>query len=130
MKTVPGTKTSFFRYNVVAIIATSVDFFMFIFLTEVVLFWYLLSAVMGAISGGVTAFILERNWAFVKTDGKLSVQSTRYLLVWLTSIVLNITGLYIMVEFMRFQYVISKIVISLLVGIGFNFLTHKYFVFK
>jgi len=126
----PKTITSFFRYNIVAIIATSIDFLVFILLTEALQLWYLFSAIVGAVSGGITAFVLERNWTFMRSDGKLSSQSVKYFMVWLASIFLNITGLYIMVEYAAYQYIFSKVVVAIVVGIGFNFLTHKYFVFK
>jgi len=130
VNTKPKTLTSFFRYNVVAIVATSVDFAVFILFTEALEIWYLLSAVIGAVSGGITAFVMERNWTFMKTDGKVSVQSIKYILVWSVSIFLNTAGLYLLVEFFNCRYIISKIIVAIIVGIGFNFLTHKYFVFK
>jgi putative flippase GtrA len=114
----------------VAIVATSVDFAVFILFTEALEIWYLLSAVIGAVSGGITAFVMERNWTFMKTDGKVSVQSIKYILVWSVSIFLNTAGLYLLVEFFNCRYIISKIIVAIIVGIGFNFLTHKYFVFK
>ncbi len=120
----------FLKYNVVAGIATAVDFTVLIFLTEIVHIWYLLSATAGAISGGITAFTLERNWTFMKKDGKLSAQAIKYAAVWITSIFLNIAGLYLLVEYTKLQYIISKIIVAVTVGIGFNFLTHKYYIFK
>ncbi len=126
----PNTLTSFFRYNIVALSATIVDFAILISLTEILHLWYLLSAFIGAFAGGITGFILGRNWAFMKKDEKLSVQAIKYVFVWIASIFLNILGLYIMVEFVAFQYIISKIVIAIIIGIGFNFIMHKYYIFK
>jgi len=126
----PNTLISFFRYNIVAGIATAVDFALLILLTEVFQFWYLFSAFMGAVSGGITSFVLERNWTFMKKDGSLSAQATKYILVWILSILLNVGGLYLFVEFLGFQYIVSKIMVAIIVGIGFNFLMHKNFIFK
>ncbi len=120
----------FLKYNVAAGIATAVDFAVLIFCTEILQIWYLLSAVFGAVSGGITAFILERNWTFMKKDEKLSVQAIKYAGIWLTSIGLNILGMYLLVEYIELQYIISKLVVAVIVGIGFNFLTHKYFIFR
>ncbi len=120
----------FLKYNVVAGIATAVDFAVLIFFTEILQIQYLISAVLGAVSGGITAFVLERNWTFLKKDGKLSVQAKKYAGIWLTSIFLNISGLYLLVEYTGLQYIISKVIIAVIVGIGFNFLTHKYYIFK
>ncbi len=126
----PKILTAFFRYNMVAILATIVDFLVFILLTEVFEVWYVVATFTGAISGGITAFILNRNWAFMGRDGRLSRQAKKYLLVWGSSILLNTYGLYLLVENTNIDEVVSKIMISVLVGLGFNFLMNKFFVFK
>ncbi len=120
----------FLKYNVVAAVATAVDFTILVFMTEVLQIWYLLSAITGAVTGGIMSFFLERNWTFKKKDGKISKQALKYSLIWITSIILNISGLYLFVEYFGIEYIISKIIVAITVGIGFNFLTHKYYIFK
>jgi len=120
----------FFRYNVVALLATSLDFSLFIVFTDIFQFWYLPSTFISAVIGGVVAFFLERNWTFVNKDGKISHQAIKYLLVWIMSILLNTVGLYLIVEYLNINQVISKIIVSITVGISFNFLMHNFFVFK
>lgn len=130
MEKTPSPFTSFYRYNLVALVATSVDFVVLIFLTEVMQFWYVLSAFLGAFSGGITGFILGRNWAFMRNDGKLSSQALKYVLVWGMSILLNTLGLYLVVEYIGLQYILSKIIVAIVIGIGFNFFMHRNFTFK
>ncbi|MBU2552942.1 MAG: GtrA family protein [Bacteroidetes bacterium] len=130
MKEKQNRLSTFLRYNVVSIIATVVDFVVLIGLTEIAHLWYLFSATAGALSGGITGFILERNWVFKRKEVKLATQSTKYLLIWIVSIVLNTGGLYLMVELSGYQYIISKIIVSVMVGVGFNYLMHKYYIFK
>jgi putative flippase GtrA len=125
-----NTRIVLFRHNTVAIIATALDYTLFIFFSEVLQFWYLLASFTGLVMGGITAFVLERNWTFKKKNGNLSAHAIRYLMVWATSIFLNTAGLYLVVEYIGIQYIISKIIVSIVVGIGFNFLMYKYFVFK
>jgi putative flippase GtrA len=43
---------------------------------------------------------------------------------------LNTALLYMFVEFITVQYIISRIIVAVIVGIGFNFITHKYYIFK
>ena len=126
----PKIITSFFRYNIVAILATVVDFLVFILLTEVFEVWYVVATFISAISGGIAAFILNRNWAFMSRDGHLSQQAKKYFFVWGSSILLNTSGLYLLVENTNIDAVISKIIVSVIVGLGFNFLMNKFFVFK
>lgn len=126
----PSAIISFFRYNIIAVLATAIDFGVLIFFTEILQLWYLFSAFWGAFAGGVTAFILGRNWAFMQQEKKLATQAKKYVFVWVGSIFLNVYGLYLVVEYLGYQYIVSKIIVALIVGIGFNFLMQKYFIFK
>jgi len=121
---------SFFKYNVVAVLATAVDFSVLIVLTEIAQFWYLISAFLGAVAGGCVGFVLERNWTFMSTTGPISKQAVRYILVSIGSILLNTGGLYLLVELSELAYIYSKIIVATLVGVGFNFFMHKYYIFK
>ncbi len=49
-------KSTFFKYNLVAITATTVDFLLLIFFTEILHFWYLFSAVIASVAGGLVLF--------------------------------------------------------------------------
>ncbi len=114
----------------VAIIATSVDYSLFLILSEIVHVWYIFASFIGLVLGGLTAFVLQRNWTFKKKDGKLSKQAIRYLIIWTTSILLNTIGLFLIVEYVGTHTIIAKVIISIIVGFGFNFLMSKHFVFK
>ncbi len=110
--------------------ATVVDFLVFILLTEVFEVWYVVTTFISAISGGIAAFILNRNWAFMGRDGHISQQAKRYFSVWGSSILLNTSGLYLLVESTNIDAIVSKIIVSVVVGLGFNFLMNRFFVFK
>jgi len=123
-------KSTFIKYNIVALTATSLDFIILVFLTEVLGTWYLFSAIIGTTLGGVFAFLLERKWTFEKTTGILTNQILRYLLIWAISFFLNITFLFLLVDIFHVQYIISRIIVAALISVVFNFLTHKHFIFK
>ncbi len=126
----PKALTSFFRYNVVALVATAIDFLLFILLSQVLNVWYVLATFISAVSGGIIAFVLKRNWAFVSKDKRMSSQAIKYIPVWVGSILLNTWGLYLMVEHTNLEHVIAKVIVAIVVGIGFNYVLYKYFVFK
>ncbi len=121
---------TFFKFNIIAALATSVDFSLFTILYKVFDVWYLASTFISTIMGGVVAFIMNRNWVFQKKDGKLSILAIKYLMVWVGSIFLNTLGLYLLVENTNLNKLISKILISIAVGIFYNFIMSNYFVFK
>ncbi len=120
----------FIKYNFVALLATLTDFAVFAFLTKVVGVWYVFATIISAVSGGIVAFIFNRNWVFDKKDGSISIQAKKYAMVWITSIILNATGLYVLVENAHITELYAKIIISVIVGVFFNFIMNKYYVFK
>ncbi len=121
---------SFFRYNLVAMLATTIDFLTLIFLTELVGIWYLSSTTIAAITGAFTAFLLSRYWVFVSLESKIHHQMLRYFLVAAGSVALNSLGVYTLTEFGEIQYLISKGITAIVVGIGYNYTLGRYFVFN
>lgn len=121
---------TFVRYNLVAITATVVDFSLLIGLTECLHFWYMASAMIGAIAGGMVAFVLERRWTFKKRDKSLTKQLIKYIVIWLCSFALNVGLLYLFTEYFGLQYIVSKVVVAVLVGVFFNYFSHKYIIFR
>ena len=126
----PQTFISLFRSQIAAFLATSFDFATVIFLTEIAGLWYVVSNAIGAFFGAVLSFTLGRYWVFVSLQNKIAQQAFRYFLVSAGSLVLNTLGVYLVTEFASINYVISKVIVSLIVGLGWNFTLHKFFVFK
>ena len=120
----------FFKAQASSLIATMVDFFTTIVLVEVFKQHYLVGGVTGAIAGAITNFMINRQWAFNAKEESAQKQSLRYALVWLGSLLLNTSGLYLLTHFLTIKYIISKIIISLIVGIGFNYVLQKKYVFS
>ena len=121
---------SLVKYNFIAILATLTDFLTFAFLTKLVGLWYVSAAIISAIIGGIIAFLGNRKWVFRQEDGKMSNQAIKYTIVWLSSILLNTGILYILVENTQITELYAKIIVSIIVGVFFNFLMNKYYVFK
>lgn len=122
--------TMFLRYNIVAIIATLADFLIFIILNSMINLWYVLSTFLSAIAGGMIAFILNRNWTFFSKNNNARIQIAKYMVVWGGSILLNTYGLYLLVENSTLYETTSKVIVSIFIGITYNFLLSKYYIFK
>lgn len=120
----------FIRAQVSSLISTIVDFGVTIFLKEVCGVWYLFSTSAGSILGGVTNFTLGRRWVFKAHGLPQGSQAMRYFLVWGGSILLNIAGVWLMTSIGHLNYLYSKIITAIFVGIFFNYLLQNMYVFK
>ncbi len=121
---------SWFRNHVASITATSVDFLVTIFLTEIIGIYYLISNTIGATAGGGISFIMCRLWVFNQRNSKWQHQAFRYLLAVLLSIGLNTLGVWFFTEIIHLQYIVAKIITAVIIGISVNFFVFRYFVFK
>ena len=109
---------------------TAVDFLVTIGCVEGLHCWYLLATALGNAAGGLTNFYLGRHLVFKAAQQRARPQGVRYLVVWLGSMLLNAGGVYLLTELLHANYLISKVVVSLVVGIGFNYFMQLHFVFR
>jgi len=122
--------TSFFRSQFASIIATAADFIVTVFFTEIFKIWYVLSTAFGNLTGAIISFFLGRNWAFNRKADNMQWQAVRYTITALMSMGLNTGGVYLLTENFDIAYVISKVIMAVLIGVSFNFLMFRYFVFR
>lgn len=85
---------------------------------------------LGNVAGGLANFQLGRHHVFKVAHHRATSQGVRYLLVWAGSLALNAGGMYLLVDRLHANYLLSKMVVSLLVGLGFNYPLQLYFVFR
>lgn len=123
-------KKTFLRAQVVSLTATSVDFSISLLLHDLLEIYYVTATSMGSACGAVTSFLLGRNWAFLNKKGKLRKQVFRFLIINLFSIFFNSTAVFFFKENFHLSFIASRVIVALLVGIFFNFLMNRYFVFK
>jgi putative flippase GtrA len=121
---------TFIKAQTTAIIATSVDFLVYVALVELFGIWYVVSAALSAASGALFGFLLGRHWCFNAADGHLSTQGIRYIVVSGVSLCLNTSGVYLFTDIFGLHYILSKMVIAVLVAVFFNFPLQRYYVFK
>lgn len=121
---------SWFRSHVASVTATSVDFMLTIFLTEIVGLWYVMSNALGAAAGGAVSFTLCRLWVFNRRSQRWHHQAFRYVLAICLSLTLNTLGVWFLTETFHISYVVSKAFTAAAIGVTVNFLMFRYFVFK
>ncbi|PSK95014.1 GtrA family protein [Taibaiella chishuiensis] len=121
---------TFLKAQVSSLLSTAVDFLITILLKELFGVWYLAASVTGTICGGITNFLLGRTWVFASKQKAAGPQALKYGLVWTGNLLLNAGGMYLFTDTFGFKYWISKVSVSLIVGIGYNYVLQKFFVFK
>src|SRR5882757_8165659 len=60
----------------------------------------------GTICGGVTHFMVSRNWVFNAQEKKWVAQLNRYLLVWIGNLALNVSGFYLLTRYTDISHMI------------------------
>ncbi len=122
---------SLLRYNLSAATATATDFSTLAFCKEIIGMSPVIGTFIGALAGATVAFFLGRNWTFLNKEGKMSSQSTKFVLVVAGSILLNTFGEYLLTEvFVVGHYMLARIITAATIGITYNFPLQRYFVFR
>jgi len=119
----------FLKAQLSSLMATAVDFSFTIFLVELAGMNYIAATINGALAGAAVNFMVNKYWSFRQSESSLKKQGFRYGLVWMGSLVLNVAGSNLLISVFKTPYVISKILVSVIVGITFNYTLQKYYVF-
>jgi putative flippase GtrA len=86
--------------------------------------------VTGTLCGGLTHFMISRNWVFNAQEKKWTAQVNRYVLVWIGNLALNASGLYLLTRYTGIQPMMAKVITATLVAVIYNYTLQKRFVFK
>lgn len=121
---------TFFKAQLSSLFATVLDFTVTIFLVEALKINYVESTILGAFAGAIGNFYVNKYWAFDTGKTQLKKQSYRYSVVWVGSVILNASGIYLLSHFFKTAYVIAKIIVAIVVGVGFNYTLQKRYVFN
>lgn len=124
---------TFLKAQLAAITGSAVDFLIYALMVQLTgnsPAMVSLATAEGAVSGGIINFLIARKWVFNEGQHKARVQIVRYILVWAGSILLNSLGMYLLTYFTTLNYMIARILVSVLVGVSYNYFLQKRFVFK
>ncbi len=121
---------AFFKAQASSLLATAVDFITTAGFVELANWHYTLAVIMGAVAGALANFLINRYWAFDAGAQSARQQGYRYALVWLGSLLLNVCGVYVFTRFLKLHYLFAKMLVATMVGLGFNYLLQKEYVFN
>ncbi|HNP06321.1 MAG TPA: GtrA family protein [Cyclobacteriaceae bacterium] len=113
-----------------SVIAFGVDFVVTIAFTELFQVWYLAASMVGSVAGAITHFTLGRGWVFDGAGKKIPMQALKYLVLWNGHILLTTLGIYLLTSYALVNYALSKIIVSVLMGLTYSYIMQRNFVFK
>jgi putative flippase GtrA len=118
------------RHHAAAITATAVDYLVMIAAVEVAELRPVAATAIGAFSGGITNFKLGRRFTFQRTDVPATWQAWRYALVSAASLGLNTAGEYLFHDVLHIEYLLARVITSVIVSNAWNYPMQRYFVFS
>lgn len=131
----------FLRAQLSAQFATLADFILTYVCFQWLGIYYVIATSIGAITGGIVNCVINYKWAFATKDCQFKWVFFKYILVWVGSFLLNVGGVYLLVELLKhhtylwerasgFYLIIAKIIVAVIVSVGWNYVLHRYFVFQ
>ena len=131
----------FLRAQLSAQFATLADFILTYVCFQWLGIYYVMATSIGAITGGIVNCVINYKWAFATKDCQFKWVFFKYILVWVGSFLLNVGGVYLLVELLKhhtylwerasgFYLIIAKIIVAVIVSVGWNYVLHRYFVFQ
>ncbi len=121
---------TFAKSQVASSLSAFADYCVTVFLVEITGIWYVVGNAIGTAVGGIINFNLNRKWAFSKGLKRRRIQFMRYTLVWTGYMLLTSLGVFMLTHFFNVNYLVSKLIISLGLALGYNYPLQKSFVFK
>ena len=106
---------------------------------------YVLATIVGQICGGAVSCFLNYKWAFKDLKIKLQYVIIKFLLIWIGSLSLNTFFTFLITEWLKNTkiatsifgiynsddvFIFVKLFVAIIIGVVWNFLMYKYFVFK
>lgn len=119
-----------FKYLIAGSIGTFVNLALLYFFTDILLIWYLLSAVLAFILSFFVSFFLQKFWTFSDRDkDKMYRQMAGFLLVALANLVLNTLLMYLLVDGLEIWYMLAQFIISAFIAVE-SYLIYKFLIFN
>jgi len=121
---------TFTKAQIASILATAVDFGITSFLFRFTGVSIVVCGATGTFCGGVTHFLVSRNWVFNAQERAWAAQVNRYVVVWAGNFLLNVAGLWLFAHFIGIKDMFAKVITAVMVAVCYNYPLQKRFVFK
>jgi len=118
-----------FKYAIVGVSGTAIDFIVLYLLVEYVHLNLFVSATISFILAASNNFILNKLWTFASRSKNYKKLYIKYLIVAVVGLLITVSLMYILTNLLGLWYMLSKVLATLVVLI-WNFLGNKFWTFK
>ena len=121
---------SFIKTQAALVAGSLADFLVTIVLVQFFNCWYVAGNAAGNLTGATVQFFLSKDWAFpCNSKQKISWLLIKFMLMWIGNIALSALGIYLLTHYINLHYLLSKLIVSALLGLTYTYLISKKFVF-
>ncbi len=121
--------SKFFRYSIVGIIGTIVDFGALLIQVEIFKFNIYIAICLSFILAASTNHILNRRFTFKSKNSNIKSEYAKFILVSTIGILTNLSIIYFLSEILGLHYLLSKIIATGIV-LFWNFLMNYHWTFN
>ncbi len=121
---------TFIRTQAALIAGSIADFLVTWLLVDIFHYWYVGGNIAGNLVGAIAQFLLSKYWVFTTATQKTSMQLFKFILMWVGSILLSALGVYLLTNFVQLHYMLSKLLVSVSLGVSYTYLLSKKVVFN
>lgn len=125
-----ATLRQWLRHHTTAVVATAVDYAVMVVLVELAGVGPVPATAVGAFAGAVTGFIMGRHFTYRVASVPVRAQAWRYALISAASLGLNAVGEYVFFHVVGLQYLVARVVTSIIVNNAWNYPMQRFFVFS
>ncbi|WP_312696817.1 MULTISPECIES: GtrA family protein [Sphingobacterium] len=120
----------FLRAQLSAFIGGLSDFGIYTFCYTVLKFTAPFSNVVSGSLGAIVNFTINRYWSFGNTEKSIGSQLWKFIIVVVGSITLKSLGIHVLVDIWHLHFLLSKLIVEIIVSLGFNYTLQRFWVFK
>jgi len=118
------------RHHTVAVLSTAADYVVMVGCVELGHLRPVTATAVGALVGALANFLLNRGFTYHATGAAFSRHLWRYALVSTASLGLNAAGEELFNSVLGLQYLIARVMTSVIVSNGWNYPMQRFFVFS
>ncbi|MFZ4261146.1 GtrA family protein [Sphingobacterium sp. HJSM2_6] len=122
--------TQFLKVQLSAFLGGLFDLGIYTFCFTVFHFTAPFSNVVSGSLGALVNFSINRYWSFNNRAASIGSQLWKFIIVVIGSITLKSLGIHLCVDIWGLHFLLSKLIVEIVVSLGFNFTLQKFWVFK